>query len=62
MEDERIHEDLEPRFQLSAEIDFQSDIEEFEGLKPLDIEIKKKVVTKIPIKHVELGKSKGGLF
>jgi hypothetical protein len=62
MEDERIHEDLEERFQLATDVDFQSNIEEFEGLRPLEIEIKKKIITKIPIKHVELGKPKGGLF
>lgn len=62
MEDERIQDDLEQRFQLSTEVGFESNVELFDGLKPFEIEIKKKVVTKIPIKHVELGKPKGGLF
>jgi len=58
-----VHDDLEQIFQLSADVEFESNVIEFEGLKPMEAQIKKKVETVIPITHVKLGKpSKGGLF
>lgn len=58
-----VHDDLEQIFQLSADVEFESNVIEFEGLNPMEAQIKKKVETVIPIKHVKLGKpSKGGLF
>ena len=59
------HEDLEARITISAEVGFESNLEEFEGLNEVEFEIKKKVITQIPIQNVELrkpGSSKGGLF
>ena len=47
-----VHDDLEQIFQLSAEVEFESNVIEFEGLKPMEAKIKKKVETIIPIKHV----------
>jgi hypothetical protein len=61
------HEDLEERFQISADIEFSLIDENFEGLKPIDIKVKKKQTKKTEVENVELrkstgGKSTGGLF
>jgi hypothetical protein len=58
-----VQDDLEQIFQISADVEFESNVIDFEGLKPMEAHIKKKVETVIPITHVKLGKpSKGGLF
>lgn len=56
------HEDLEEKFQMSAEIEFSSSGDVFEGLKPMEIKVKKKKERKTNIENVELRKSKSGLF
>ena len=59
------HEDLEDRITISAEIKFESNLEEFDGLNKVEFEIKKKIITQIPIRNVELrkpGSPKNGLF
>ena len=56
----REHVDLEEKFQLSADVQFQcTDLEP--KLQPMEIEIKKKETAKSTIENVELRKS-GGLF
>jgi hypothetical protein len=58
-----VQDDLEQIFQISADVEFESNTIDFDGLEPMEAQIKKKVETVIPIKHVKLGKpSKGGLF
>ena len=56
------HDDLEEKFQISTEIEFSSSGDTFEGLKPMEIQVKKKKERKTNIENVELRKSKGGLF
>ena len=54
-------EDLEERFQISTKVSFESNIaEEFNGLNPFLIEIKKKKteIEKPKIENVELRKPK----
>mgnify|MGYP003330809285 CR=1 FL=1 len=56
------HVDLEERFQLSASVDFSLIDENFEGMKPFEIKVKKKQEKKTKIENVELRKNTGGLF
>jgi hypothetical protein len=56
------HQDLEERFQISADVEFSFSSQEFETLQPMNIEVKKKKETKQKIENVELRKSTGGLF
>lgn len=59
------HVDLEEKFQISADVSFESDQEDFDGLKKLEIlEIKKKATEKkIKVEKIELHRSKHhGLF
>lgn len=56
------HQDLEERFQISADVEFSFSGQEFETLQPMSIEVKKKKETKQKIENVELRKSTGGLF
>ena len=58
------HEDLEERFQIATDVEFSLFDGKFEGLKPLEIKIKKKQEKKTKIENVELRKSssKGSLF
>ena len=50
------HTDLEERITISAEVDLGSGTAEFEGLKELDIVIKKKVIKNDKIQNIELRK------
>jgi hypothetical protein len=61
------HEDLEERFQISADVDFNPSSTSFEGLEPFQAEIKKKTKdsNKVKVEKIELRKSKpsrGSLF
>jgi hypothetical protein len=57
------HEDLEEKFQISADVEFDfSNEHNFEGLKPIEIKVKKKQEKKTQVENVELRKSTGGLF
>lgn len=56
------HQDLEERFQISASVEFSPIDEDFEGLKPIEIKVKKKQEKKTQVENVELRKSTGGLF
>ena len=56
------HQDLEEKFQISADVEFSFSDEKFEGLFPMDLKVKKKQKKKIEIENVELRKSTNGLF
>jgi len=58
------YEDLEEKFQLSTNVNFSSDQQEFQGLETLKVEIKEKVEQQ-KIENIELRKRKterSGLF
>lgn len=50
------HEDLEEKFQLAAEVDFNQSEVEFEGLEDIEIQIKKKEIKNDKIENIELRK------
>ena len=50
------HTDLEERITISAKVDFGSSSAEFEGLKDLEIKVKKKVIKNDKIQNIELRK------
>lgn len=56
------HADLEERFQISTEIEFNFSDNTFEGLKPFEVKEKKKQHKKTTIENVELRKTTGSLF
>lgn len=55
------HEDLEERFQLSADVQFETEGATYSGLQPIEFEIKKKKIPK-KIENVRHRESKRGLF
>ncbi len=56
------HRDLEEVFQISAEVEFSFTDEEFKGLSPMELKVKKNQKKNIEIENVELRKSTSGLF
>ena len=61
MENEFEHIDLEERTYVSACIEFETDSDFYEGSKPLEFEIKKKVETKI-VENFRERRSRNSLF
>jgi predicted membrane GTPase involved in stress response len=60
---EREHVDLEKSIKLSTEISFSFSSNEFVELSPLEIKIKKKILTKTQTVNVDLrDRTKGSLF
>jgi hypothetical protein len=61
---DQVQPDLEEKFQLSTDVNFSSDQQEFSGLESLKIEVKKKVEQQ-KVENIELRKRKTertGLF
>lgn len=50
------HEDLEEKFQIAADVSFNTSEAEFEGLKDMEIVIKKKEIKNEKIQNIELRK------
>jgi len=56
-QEEYDHQDLEEIFQISTSVEFSTESVPFEGLEPMEINIKKRVEKQTKIENVSLGKT-----